>query len=139
MASPPSPPQQQQAGSVSRLKLVAEVAGKGQAECELVRHLAPTTSGALLKALPLQGLSHRLDDRCVYIETALVIGAEKQRTQFRRGDMALMPSNGGICFFLRDCTVPAMNPIGRVLSNMEIIEASRPGEVISVKKSVTTT
>jgi hypothetical protein len=124
-----------QAGSVSRIRLVAEVAGKGSAECELVRHLAPITATILLKGLPVQDRVHRFEDKFVYIETGMVIGAEKQRTQFKRGDMALMPSNGAICFVVRDCTVPAMNPIGKILNNMEAIEGVRAGDVVSVKRA----
>jgi hypothetical protein len=122
-----------QAGSVSRLKLIAEVAGKGRSECELVRHLAPITSGAILKALPVQDRVHRFDDKFVYIETGMVIGAEKSRTQFKRGDMALLPSNGAICFFLKDCTVQTMNPVGKILK-IEIVEASQAGDVLVIKK-----
>lgn len=122
-----------QAGSVSRLKLIAEVSGRGQAECELVRHLAPTTSGAILKALPMQDRVHRFDDKFVYIETRMIVGAEKSRMQFKRGDMAFLPSNGAICFFLKDCTVQAMNPLGRILK-IEIVEASQAGDVLVVKK-----
>ncbi len=122
-----------QAGSVSRLKLIAEISGKGQAECELVRHLAPMTSGAILKALPVQDRVHRFEDKFIYIETGMVIGAEKSRTQFKRGDMALLPSNGAICFFLKDCGVQAMNPLGRILK-IEIVEASQAGDVLAVKK-----
>lgn len=125
----------QGAGSVSRLRLVAEVAGKGSAEWELVRHLAPVTAGAILKALPVQDRVHRFEDKFVYIETGLVIGAEKQRTQFRRGDVALLPSNGGICFVVKDCTVRPMNPIGK-MGNVEIIEASQAGDVLVVKKPI---
>jgi hypothetical protein len=122
------------AGSVSRLRLVAEIAGKGSAECELVRHLAPITAGALLKGLPVQDRIHRFEDKFVYIETGLVIGAEKQRTQFRRGDLAFLPSNGAICFFVKDCTVQAMNPVGRIVGNVEIVEASQTGDVLAVKR-----
>lgn len=123
-----------QAGSVSRLRLTAEVAGKGTAEWELVRHLAPLTAGAILKGLPVQDRVHRFEDRFVYIETGLVIGAEKQRTQFKRGDVALMTSNGAICFILKDCTVQAMNPVGKVLNNIEMVEAVKPGDVLVVKR-----
>jgi hypothetical protein len=131
----------QSAGSVSRLKLVAEVANKGAtAEWELVRHLAPVTAGAILKALPVQDRVHRFEDKFVYIETGLVIGAEKQRTQFRRGDVALLPSNGGICFIVKDCTARPMNPIGRMEEeSIGIIEASQAGDVIVVKKRPATT
>lgn len=124
----------QHAGSVSRLRLVAEIAGKGSAECELVRHLAPITAGALLKSLPIQDRVHRFEDKFVYIETGLVIGAEKQRTQFKRGDVALLPSNGAICFFVKDCTARAMNLIGKMLGNIEMMEASQAGDVLSVRR-----
>ncbi|AIF84248.1 hypothetical protein NTE_02194 [Candidatus Nitrososphaera evergladensis SR1] len=121
-------------GSVSRVRLVAEVAGKGSAECELVRHLAPLTTSALLKGLPVQDRVHRLEDKFVYIETGLVIGAEKAKTQFKRGDLAFLPSNGAICFIIKDCTTQAMNAIGKIVNNMEIVEDVQTGDVIAVKK-----
>lgn len=123
-----------QTGSVSRVKLMAEITGKGAAECELVRHLAPITAGILLKGLPVQDRVHRFEDKFVYIETGLVIGAEKTKTQFRRGDLAFMPSNGAICFVLKDCTTQAMNAIGKIVQNIEAIESVQAGDVIAVKK-----
>jgi hypothetical protein len=122
------------AGSVSRFKLTIEVANKGSTSAELVRHLAPLTSNAILKALPLQDRIHRYADKFVYIETGLVIGAEKQRTQFRRGDLAYLTSNGSICVFVQDATVQPMNPLGVVTGNIEVIESSQPGDVMVVKK-----
>ena len=82
----------QNIGSVSRLTLTFEVIGKGTAECEIVRHLSPLTISRILKALPLRDRVHRLEDKLVYIETGLMIGAEKQRTQFKRGDVDLHDS-----------------------------------------------
>ena len=122
------------AGSVSRLKLAIEVLNKGSAACELVRHFAPLTAGAILKGLPVQDRVHRFADKFVYIETGLVIGAEKQRKQFRRGDVGFLPSNGSICVFVKDTTVQPMNAIGVVTANLEIIESSQPGDVMVVKK-----
>jgi uncharacterized protein len=121
-------------GSVSRLKLAIEILNKGSATCELVRHLAPLTAGAILKGLPLQDRVHRFVDKFVYIETGLVIGAEKRRTQFRRGDVGFLPSNGSICVFVKDAVVQPMNAIGMVTANLEIIESSQPGDVMVVKK-----
>jgi predicted aconitase with swiveling domain len=66
------------AGSVSRLKIAIEIEEKGSALAELVRHLAPLTTGAILKSLPLQDRVHRYADNFVYIETRLMIGAEKR-------------------------------------------------------------
>jgi uncharacterized protein len=125
-----------QAGSVSRIRLVAKVIGKGSAECELVRHLAPITSTILLKGLPVQDRVHWFEDKFVYIETGMVIGAEKQKMQFKRGDMALMPSNGAICFVLKDCVIPPMNPVGKILKNIESIEGVQTGDVVSVKRAI---
>ena len=68
----------QNIGSVSRLTLTFEVIGKGTAECEIVRHLSPLTISRILKALPLRDRVHRLEDKLVYIETGLMIGAEKR-------------------------------------------------------------
>lgn len=129
----------QSTGSVSRVRLVAEILGKGNsaraaAECEAVRHLAPLTTSALLKGLPVQDRVHRLEDKFVYIETGLVIGAEKSRTQFKRGDLAFLPSNGAICFIVKDCTTQAMNLVGKIVSNIENIEGVRAGDVIAVKR-----
>ena len=124
-----------QAGSVSRIRLVADVQGKGSSECELVRHLAPITSTVLLKGLPVQDRVHRFEDKFVYIETGIVTGAEKQKTQFVRGDLAFMPANSAICFILKDCTVPSMNPLGRIIGGIEAIEKVQTGDVVSVKRS----
>jgi hypothetical protein len=123
------------AGSVSRFELTIEIANKGSASAELVRHLAPLTSNAILKSLPLQDRVHRYADKFVYIETRLVIGAEKQRTQFRRGDMAYLTSNGSICVFVQDTAVQPMNPLGVIGGNIEVFESSQPGDIMIVKKT----
>ena len=124
----------QPAGSVSRFKLAIEIASKGSASAEMVRHLAPLTSNAILKSLPLQDRVHRYADKFVYIETGLVIGAEKQRTKFRRGDVTFLTSNGSICVFVQDATVQLMNPLGIITNNIEAVESSQPGDVMIVKK-----
>src|SRR5690606_12582903 len=125
---------QHAAGSVSRLRIELEVVNKGSAQAELVRHLAPVTCSAILKGLPLQDRVHRYADKFVYIETGLVIGPEKQRTQFKKGDIAFLTSNGSICVFLQDATLQPMNPIGKISDNINIVESSQPGDVMIVKK-----
>ena len=123
------------AGSVSRLKLELQIIGKQSVRCELVRHLAPTTCKSILTSLPVQGLVHRYGESFVYFETGLVIGSEKQRTQFKRGDMGLLVANGSICTFLKDATSQGMNPIGRVIEDLKPIESTRPGDAMILKKS----
>jgi hypothetical protein len=122
-------------GSVSRFELTIEIANKGSASAELVRHLAPLTSNAILKSLPLQDRVHRYADKFVYIETRLVIGAEKQRTQFHRSDVAYLTSNGSICVFVQDAAVQPMNPLGVITGNIEVFESSQPGDIMIVKKT----
>ncbi len=127
--------QPESAGSVSRFKIAIEIQNKGSASAELVRHLAPLTAGAILKSLPLQDRVHRYADKFIYIETRLVIGAEKQKTLFHRGDIAYLTSNSSICVFMQDATVQPMNSLGIVTANLKIIESSQPGDVMIVKKA----
>ena len=117
-------------GSISRNPVTLEVTNKGFAECEMIRHLSPVSVGIILKRLPLQDRIHKFGDKLVYIETGLAIGAEKQKTRFKRGDIAYMTSNGSICIFINDSSVIPMNPIGIVKSNLEIIEATRTGDIM---------
>jgi hypothetical protein len=124
----------QPVGSVSRFKLEIEIASKGSTTAEMVRHLAPLTSMAILKSLPLQNRVHCYADKFIYIETGLVIGAEKQKTQFHRGDVAFLTTNGSICVFVQDAKVQPMNPIGVIASNIKMLESSQPGDVMVVKK-----
>ena len=117
-------------GSISRIPVTLEVTNKGFAECEMIRHLSPVSVGIILKRLPLQDRIHKFGDKLVYIETGLAIGAEKQKTRFKRGDIAYMTSNGSICIFINDSSVIPMNPIGIVKSNLEIIEDTRAGDTM---------
>ncbi len=123
------------AGSVSRFKITIEIQEQGSALAELVRHLAPLTIRALLKSLPLQDRVHRYADKFAYIETGLMLGSEKHKTEFHRGDLAYLPSNSSFCVFFQDAKVQSMNSLGTVTSNLEVIESSRPGDVMIVKQT----
>jgi uncharacterized protein len=120
--------------SVSRMRIAIDIQNKGSATVELVRHLAPLTVGAILRSLPVQDRVHRYADKFVYVVTRLMIGAEKQKTQFYRGDIAYLTSNSSICVFMQDSSVQPMNPLGTVISNLEVIESSLPGDVMIVKE-----
>jgi len=122
--------------SVSRVKIEISVRGKGTATAELARHLSPLTCSALLKALPIEGRIHRFADMFVYAETSIVVGTEKQRNSFRRGDIGFMPSNGGICFIVKDGSTPRLNPIGQVTSNLSALESVQPGDIAEITRLV---
>lgn len=77
---------------------------------------------------------HKLRENLVYIETGLTIGAEKQRSRFRRGEMAYLTSNGSLCIFVKDsASISAMNPIGVVRSNLHLVETAQTGDVMTLR------
>lgn len=122
------------AGSVSRMPVLFQVQNRGDVGAEIVRHLAPITTGILIKAFPIQGRIHRFSDRFAYISCDLTIGAEKQRSSFRRGEIAYMTKNSSICIFLKDTDGLSMNPIGVVKSNLELLEGIKLGEVMTINR-----
>ncbi len=124
----------QTAGSVSRIPMIVQILNKGVAPCELIRHLSPLCIRMILNSLPLQDRIHKFSESIIYIETRLAIGAEKQKTQFKRGDIAFMTSNSSICIFIKDSVITPMNPIGIVKSNLEIIESTQSGDIMILKK-----
>src|SRR3990172_6980928 len=78
------------AGSVSKIEIIVEIKGKSQLRCELKRHLAPVTVGAIVRSLPLEGNAHMMNNSFVYIETKINVGGERQRKEFKKGEMAFM-------------------------------------------------
>ncbi len=120
--------------SVSRIRITLVVKGKGECECELARHLAPLTVGSILRALPLESRIYRFDDRFVYMDTGVSVGAEKQRDSFKRGDIGFMVSNNSICIFLKDVSGMRFNPLGKVLSNIELLEDPSSKDVVIMQR-----
>lgn len=124
----------QTAGSVSRIPVVIQISDKGMTPSELIRHLSPLCVRMILNSLPIQDRIHKISESIIYIETSLVIGAEKQKTHFKRGDIAYMTSNSSICIFTKDSAVTPMNHIGMVKSNLELIESTQSGDFMILKR-----
>lgn len=121
------------AGSVSSSHLVVEIKTKSKLTCELKRHLSPKTVGSILRSLPLDGNAHFLGQNIVYIETAISSGVERQRKEFKKGDIAFSPAGGSICFFTSDVvTTKSMTPIGKILENVDALKEVKPGDVITI-------
>ena len=118
------------AGSVSRIEINVEIKGKSKIKCELKRHLAPKTVGSISRSLPLEGNAHFMENSFAYMETRINVGGERQRTQFKKGDVSFMASTGSICFFLNDTnSTKAMTPIGTITSNVDALSDIKPGDV----------
>ena len=121
------------AGSVSRVECLATVNGRGEGIVSLFRHLAPLTVSALVRTLPFDSRV-TLQTGMVCLFTQLRVGVEKPRTRFARGDVAFLPSGGLVCVFLGDAhSDRPLNPVGKVEKGLELFDAVRPGDVVSLK------
>ena len=119
--------------SVSKIKLILEIRGKTKLNCELKRHLSPRTIGIISRSLPLEGNAHLMADNIAYFETLIESGIDRPRKEFKKGDIAFLPTNGSICFFSADVpSVKTMTPIGKILSDSSILNTIKPGDVFSL-------
>ncbi|MGQ0377191.1 MAG: cyclophilin-like fold protein [Nitrososphaerota archaeon] len=119
--------------SVSKIKLILEIKGKTKLVCELKRHLSPRTVGIISRKLPLEGNAHLLTNGIVYIESSIESGIERQRKEFKKGDIAFLPNNGSICFFFEDIiSTKAMSPLGKIISDIDALKDVKPGDVFSL-------
>ncbi len=119
--------------NVSRVPVVLEILSKGEMECVCIRHLSPLTVSKLLSRLPIRGRINKLGDGIIYIETGLNLGREKQRSTFKQGEVAYLPSNGSLCVFLKDKEAYSMNPIGLVTNRLNLAENAKSGDVMVLR------
>ena len=121
------------AGSVSSIIAILKIKGKSELNFELKRHLAPKTVGGLIRSMPLDGNAHMMGNSFAYMETQINAGGEKLRTQFKKGDVAFMATNGSICFFLNDLeSSKSMTLIGKITSNIDALNEIKPGDIFSI-------
>lgn len=121
--------------SVSRIHVVFEAVGKGKIVLELVRHLSPITFSNIIKTMPISGRMHFLERNIGYVEIGLTLGAEKQKSMFKRGDLGFMVSNGSICIVLQDVKGINMNHIGHCVEDPLLLESIDSGEIIFIKRA----
>ena len=121
-----------ESGSVSKIKLILEIRGKEKLHCELKRHLSPRTVGIISRALPFEGNAHLLGKNIVYLETPIESGLDRPRREFKKGDIAFMPANGSLCFFLaNEAAVKTMTPIGKINSQIDSLKNIKSGDVLT--------
>jgi len=119
--------------SVSRKQLILEILGKAKIPCNLKRHLSPRTVGTIMRSLPLEGHAHLLGQSILYFETSIDSGIERARTEFKKGDVAFLPSSGSICFFITDVTSGrTMTPIGKLVDNIDALKEIKSGDVFRI-------
>jgi len=119
--------------SVSRIHVIFEAVGRGKIVLELVRHLSPITFSKIIKSIPISGRLHFLERNIGYVETGLTLGAEKQKSIFKRGELGFMISNGSICVVLQSIKGINMNHIGHCVEDPLLLESIDSGEIIFIK------
>ncbi len=119
--------------SVSKIKFILEIRGKAKLDGELKRHLSPRTVGIISRKFPIEGNAHLLTNGIVYVESLIESGIERQRKEFKKGDIAFLPNNGSICFFYEDTiSTKAMSPLGKITSNIDTLKDVKSGDVFSL-------
>jgi len=119
--------------SVSRKQLILEVHGKLKLSCDLKRHLSPRTVGTIMRSLPLEGNSHLLGKSIVYFETSVDSGIERARSEFKKGDVAFLPSTGSLCFFVGNAeSAKTMTLIGKFFDEKDELKNVKPGDVLRI-------
>ncbi len=120
--------------SISRIKVQFTVEDVGNAKCELIRFLAPRTIDALLRIMPLNGIT-ALSQDMVYFKAPINIGVEKPKTQVDPGTVAYWPMGSAVCIFL-NATKPysPINVIGKINDNLPIFQKINSGTRIKLEK-----
>ena len=124
--------------SVSRKQLILEIQGKAKISCDLKSHLSPRTVGTIMRSLPLEGHAHLLGQSILYFETRIDSGIERARSEFKKGDVAFLPSSGSICFFINDVVSgKTMTPIGKLGDNIDVLKDVKSGDVFRIYEETT--
>jgi len=118
--------------SISRIPMKFIIESTGEAEGELIRHLAPRTVDAIVKKLPVEGRAALWKEE-VYFEIPATMGEEKAKPTVKKGDLAYWPMGHAFCIFYGDSQpYSPVNVIGHVTKNLELFGRVKSGSVIRV-------
>ena len=123
-------------GTVSRVDVILEINGAERISCQLKRHLSPIAVGLITRMLPLKGNAHQMGQSVVYFETRINSGIERKRTDFKKGDIAFLPTEGSICFYMDDVFGgKLMTIIGKITDGVEKLKAVKSSDVLSLSRN----
>jgi hypothetical protein len=121
---------------ISRIKIKFVVDGVGEAEGELVRHLAPRTINMIIRKLPIEGRAALWKEE-VYFEIPVKMGEEKAKGTVEKGAIAFWPMGSAICVFYGESQpYSPVNILGEITKNLELFNRVKSGTKIRVEKSV---
>ena len=120
--------------SISRIPVKFVIENVGEADGELIRHLAPRTVDAITKELPVEGRAARWKEE-VYFEIPVTAGEEKAKPTVAKGDVAYWPMGKALCVFYGDSQpYSPVNIVGRIIKNLELFGQAKSGAVIRVAR-----
>ena len=124
------------AGTVSKIDVILEVNGRERIKCQLKRHLSPITVGLITRMLPLEGNVHQMGRSIMYFETGINSGIERKRTDFKKGDIAFLPTEGSICFYMDDVSDgKPMTIIGKIIDGIDKLSETKSSDVLSLSRN----
>ena len=117
--------------SVSTIPITLEIKGKFSLNCELKRHLSPKTVGMIRRSIPLKGNVHKFSNVAIYFETKIASGVEREKKEFKKGDIAFYPVANCILFFHENSIQSRpMTPIGKILTGINELTKATVGDEI---------
>ena len=123
-------------GTVSRVDVILKINGVEIISCQLKRHLSPMTVGLITRMLPLKGNAHHMGQSVVYFETRINSGIERKRTDFKKGDIAFLPTEGSICFYTDNAIGgKQMTIVGKITGDIEKLKAVKSSDVLSLSRN----
>jgi len=121
--------------SITRVLIKFSIENVGEAEGELIRHLAPRTVDAITKTLPIEGRMALWKEE-VYFEIPIKMGDEKAKPKVEKGTIAYWPMGNALCIFYGESQpYSPVNIIGKVTKNLEIFADIKSGTKIKVEKT----
>jgi len=123
------------AENVSRIPIKFIINEIGEAEGELVRHMAPRTVDAISKKLPIEGRAALWGEE-VYFEIPVKMGEEKAKANVEKGTIGFWPMGNALCIFYGE-TQPysSVNVVGQITRNLELFRQVKSGAKIKVEKT----
>ena len=123
-------------GTVSRVDVILKINDIERISCQLKRHLSPMTVGLITRMLPLKGNAHQMGQSVVYFETRINSGIERKRTDFKKGDIAFLPTEGSICFYMDDVFGgKLMSIVGKITGDIAKLKAVKSSDVLSLSRN----
>jgi len=121
--------------SVSRIPIKFVIEGVGEADGELVRHLAPRTVEAIVQRLPVEGRAAIWKEE-VYFEIPVKMGKEKAKATVEKGTIAFWPMGNALCIFYGESQpYSPVNVVGQVTKNLEMFSQVKSGAKVRVEKA----